>query len=1037
MSFSKKLFIFIIFIYLLELINYSQDAITGGNSSKKGGGTTGTTTTTSLLKVSDPEFLPDGGIFDSPITVTINSKTEGATIRYTTNGSDPTENSSLYSYPIPVNNGMTIKARAYKTGFTPSNVITRSFTIKETCASPTFSLTEGVYYTEITVSLSTLTSSAKIYYTLDGSEPSTSSLLYDSPINITKTTTIKAITIKEGYNDSSVSTITYTLKVKSPFSLLPEGLYKNEQDVTLDCETEGATIYYTTDDTTPDINSNIYTTPIHLDTNTTNLIKAIAVKDNWENSDILTLSYVITGKVTSPQFLPPEGTYITPQEVVISCLTPDSIIRYTTNGSEPDETSTEYTGPISVSSSMTIKAKAFKTNWDDSDTTTATYIITGTCAAPTFEPESGIYNEIQNVSINVSSPSGVTIYYTLDGTDPVPGSSLIYTTPITINRNTTIKAIATKDGWANSIISQANFVLKPKDPNFNLDSGIFTTPQDIVLSTETTGAEIRYTTDDSTPDYSSPLYTSPIHIDYDTTLTIKAIAIKENWSDSNVITKTYIVTGKVATPTFSHTEGEYPESIDVTISTSTSGATIRYTTDGSEPTISSPVYSGPINIPLFTTMTIKAKAFKTNWDDSNTNSATYVVNGPVATPTILPASGTYDQTTMISMSTTTTGATIRYTVDGSEPTSSSTLYTSPFELTTSCTIKARAFKTNWTDSNVASNDYILYRYYLYVPNNGSNNISMFRINDDGTLTNIGTKSGLAGNGPRSIAVHPSGNYIFVTENTGNKVESFSVEKDGNLTSLGSQDITGAWGVTVNPNGNYLYVGSNSGNSINTLSITNGVLGAPVSTGSVNTGPRDFEFANAQANKFIYIPCFGNNKISIMNVSADGSSVTFNNTLNPGFNQPSFVKTHKNLNYIFASMTSGNRVRSYSYDNTGATTGISNRIVNNASISDIYYGTTHYIYIARPANNAIHYASTNQTTGALTLISSVNTNGTQPPYAVAVHPATWANYLYVTVKGTSNNVQLFKIDTGTGALTWDNNYATGTAPEKLAIVKREQ
>ncbi len=84
----------------------------------------------------------------------------------------------------------------------------------------------------------------------------------------------------------------------------------------------------------------------------------------------------------------------------------------------------------------------------------------------------------------------------------------------------------------------------------------------------------------------------------------------------------------VATPTFSPVAGTYYSTQNVSISTETSGATIRYTTNGDEPTESSAVFSSPISVSA--TTTIKAKAYKTEMDPSATATATYVLPTEVA-----------------------------------------------------------------------------------------------------------------------------------------------------------------------------------------------------------------------------------------------------------------------------------------------------------------------------------------------------------------------------------------------------------------------
>lgn len=80
-----------------------------------------------------------------------------------------------------------------------------------TCATPTASPVAGTYTGTQTVTLSCATEGADIYYTTDGSDPSTASTKYTSTISVAATKTIKAIAVKENYYDSEVLSATYTI----------------------------------------------------------------------------------------------------------------------------------------------------------------------------------------------------------------------------------------------------------------------------------------------------------------------------------------------------------------------------------------------------------------------------------------------------------------------------------------------------------------------------------------------------------------------------------------------------------------------------------------------------------------------------------------------------------------------------------------------------------------------------------------------------------------------------------------------------------
>ncbi|MCU1681851.1 MAG: hypothetical protein JWQ81_2590 [Amycolatopsis sp.] len=79
----------------------------------------------------------------------------------------------------------------------------------------------------------------------------------------------------------------------------------------------------------------------------------------------------------------------------------------------------------------------------------------------------------------------------------------------------------------------------------------------------------------------------------------------------------------------------------------------------------------------------------------------------VAAPTFAPPGGTYSSTQSVTLSDSTAGSSIRYTVDGSTPTASSTLYTGPISVSSTRTVNAIALKSGSTNSTVASASYTI------------------------------------------------------------------------------------------------------------------------------------------------------------------------------------------------------------------------------------------------------------------------------------------------------------------------------------------
>ena len=166
------------------------------------------------------------------------------------------------------------------------------------------------------------------------------------------------------------------------------------------------------------------------------------------------------------------------------------------------------------------------------------------------------------------------------------------------------------------------------NPTFSPVAGAVASGTTVTIS-QAEADEIRYTTDGTAPTKTTgTVYSSPITIT--TATTIKAIAIK-NDEVSSVVTAAYTIS--VTAPSFSLDGGSYLGGTTFTITSP--GNTIYYTTDGSNPTLSSTEYTGPINITTGK-ITYKAIAYDTYGNSSSIISRTYTG----ITPTSLPFSWT-------------------------------------------------------------------------------------------------------------------------------------------------------------------------------------------------------------------------------------------------------------------------------------------------------------------------------------------------------------------------------------------------------------
>ena len=243
-----------------------------------------------------------------------------------------------------------------------------------------------------------------------------------------------------------------------------------------------------------------------------------------------------------------------------------------------------------------------------------------TVSAPVFSVISGDVSSGTQVSVSCST-DGATIYYTTDGSVPT-SASLIYTSPFTINSAIQIKAVGIKTGFADSSISSATYTLEGviAPPRIDPAGGAVNREQKISLFNfySYDDVEIFYTTDGSVPDIGSAAYAgTPLSVET-SPVNFKAVAIRKSDGLKSVVSaETYKI--KVQAPVFSIQGGKV--SIGTTVNLS--GGNIHYTTDGSEPNSSSPLYSTGIRIDTVTTIKAICISSDSNYANSDVVENTY------------------------------------------------------------------------------------------------------------------------------------------------------------------------------------------------------------------------------------------------------------------------------------------------------------------------------------------------------------------------------------------------------------------------------
>ncbi|HWM67498.1 MAG TPA: chitobiase/beta-hexosaminidase C-terminal domain-containing protein [Steroidobacteraceae bacterium] len=166
-------------------------------------------------KATTPTFSPGAGSYSAPQTVTITDATPNARFFYTTNGTTPTTASTQYTVPITVSASENLQAIAVFDGLTNSDVGSASYSITSSgptmTAQPTFAPVAGTYTVAQSVTISDATPGATIYFTTDGTTPTTASTVYTGPISVSASETLEAVAVASGDTPSTVASASYII----------------------------------------------------------------------------------------------------------------------------------------------------------------------------------------------------------------------------------------------------------------------------------------------------------------------------------------------------------------------------------------------------------------------------------------------------------------------------------------------------------------------------------------------------------------------------------------------------------------------------------------------------------------------------------------------------------------------------------------------------------------------------------------------------------------------------------------------------------
>ena|GEM_PF-2361151 len=507
------------------------------------------------------------------------------------------------------------------------------------------------------ITLHSNTSGAKIYYSLTGTPsvaggvPGAGTLLFDQSITVSGNAgeffRIRAVAAGEGLTNSEVVTFIYQLPapVQAVFATPGAGTVISGTDVSLGTTTAGADIFFEIAEWERDLKeptpneSQMYSKPFTIEEDT--WIRAVAVKDGV-SSIVTTYEYKVAEQVATPVPSIPSGSVVARGTMLtLKSETEGANITYTLDGSDPAKPSAAdkedkrmYGSEIAISAdegtSVSISAFAQKAGMTPSEVISVSYTVSRTDEVITANPPSDTVVRPGDQITLSTAITGADIYTTTDGSEPSRQSRKGSTVLVdgAYGEVFLIRAVAATETTVTAPqVFTYRVIERTPAPSAGIPSGaIFLDGARVVLSAPE--GMIYYTTDGSDPTSNSRMYSEPIPLT--SSMVLKAIAVAEGKAASTISQYIYTMAGQVEAPSASLQSGMIDVGSRIALSTSTEGATIYYTTNGSDPNIDnlrdSFVYEGPITISR--PVSIRMFAVKTGMNPSVINTVTYTVAFP-------------------------------------------------------------------------------------------------------------------------------------------------------------------------------------------------------------------------------------------------------------------------------------------------------------------------------------------------------------------------------------------------------------------------
>jgi hypothetical protein len=648
-----------------------------------------------------PVFLTGAGTFTGPLNITVQSGLAGTSQSFvltSPTGSRSTNNVGGSTGSFVINESGDYQLQAFKPNWQPSPVARTNyaFAVGDLQVLPSSQLFSDPF--TVTASQSSNPKPLLIYYTVDGSLPTTNSFFYTNAITVSNTVTLRFLGWRQGYAPQYVER-TYTYAPGLAISPL-SGTNSAALVVTMVPYLTNSTIYYAVNDN----DWSTYRAPFLIDGAADGVatVRAYAVTGPTISP---TNTVIYTFKVAALAVDPANQALSGPLLVTATTTTPGAQIFYAlgNEGGEtpgPVATTNLYTMPISVNETRALRFEGRKAGYQSSDPITRIY--SARLPKPSFVTASDTFSNQKVITVR-SGLAGYGASFALH----TPSGAILNTSSasdtavFTINESGNYQLTADKANWLDSEVADRSYFFVVGDLKVNPVGGTFGASNLTITAQGSISnprpLRIYYTTDASQPTTNSMVYIEPISIT--NTTTIKWLAVRDYYSPQYATNAYTWVPGITLSPP----AGVFSNATTFSVSTLAPNARLFFSTNASD----WHEYTTPLILDGFNAGVGTLRATYTNAGGFSPTQS-FTITFAAAAPQVTPTNSTIASNVLVTATTATAGAQLYYSLSatGFDEANPSNLYASPLVITHRSFIAFQARKEGYQSSGLVQRKYI-------------------------------------------------------------------------------------------------------------------------------------------------------------------------------------------------------------------------------------------------------------------------------------------------------------------------------------------